>query len=284
MVCRIGVWVVVSLIACGAVVASEPGGAKVETARKVRVAGLVIPRLPREREKNFAALGKLAREAAKAGAQVVCTPEGFLEGYCVQEKGLTPEAYRALCEDIPGGEYVRRMCALARELGVYMVAGLAEKDKTRQYNTSIIITPEGKIAGKFRKVHNAGDEPHNTTGKSFPVFDLPFAKVGMMICFDRQMPESPRVMAIKGAEIIFNPSAGMSGGINDTMMVTRAYENGVYIVFVHPEDCLIIDPHGDIIARYDGSNPVVIADLDLSLVGHGPISGRKPELYKDLAR
>ncbi|MDO8682528.1 MAG: carbon-nitrogen hydrolase family protein, partial [Armatimonadota bacterium] len=192
---------------------------KAQTVRKVRVAGLVIPKLPGEREKNFSAFEALARDAAKAGAQVVCTPEGFLEGYIVQDQKLTLEEYRSLCETVPDGQYVLRMRSLARELGIHIVAGFAEKDDKKQYNTSIIISPRGEVAGKFRKVHNANDEPKNTTGTSFPVFDLPFAKVGMMICFDRQMPESPRLMAVKGAEIIFNPSSGIHGGINDTMMV-----------------------------------------------------------------
>lgn len=263
---------------------AAPGKTQAGPPAKVRIAGLVIPKVGFEREKNYQAFEKLARQAAESGATVVCTPEGFLEGYIVQSKGLTRDAYRDMCEDIPGGAYVKRMRDLARELSIYIVPGFAEKDADRQYNTAVIISPQGEVVGKFRKVHNAGDEPFNTTGTTFPVFQLPFAKVGMMICYDRQYPESPRLMSVNGSQIIFNPSSGMHGGINDTMMVTRAYENGVYIAFVHPEDCLIINPHGDIIARYDGKNRVVIADLDLSLVGHGAISGRKPHLYQDLAK
>lgn len=251
----------------------------------VKVAGLVIPKLPREREKNYAEFERLAREAAKLGADVVCTPEGFLEGYAISDKSLKPDEYKALCEEIFNGPYVSRISALAKELGIYIVAALAEKDSKRQYNAAIIVSPEGKIAGKHRKVHNADDEPYNTTGTKFEVFPLRFGRAGMMICYDRQMPESARLLATKGAEVIFTPAAGMYGGINDTMMITRAYENSVYIIFAHPDDCLIINPHGNIIARYSaGGSRVVMADLDLALVGHGPITGRKPELYKDLAK
>lgn len=246
----------------------------------IRVAGLVIPKLPGEKEKNYAEFERLAREAAKQGAQIVCTPEGFLEGYCVQSTPL--KIYRELCEDIPDGPCVNKMLALAAELDIHIIAGVAERDDERQYNTAIIISPEGDVVGKHRKVHNASDEPHNTPGTTFSAFDLPFARVGMMICYDRQMPESARLLAIKGAQIIFTPSSGDFGGINDTMMVTRAWENSVYVMFVHPQDCLIINPKGEIMARYNGKDQVVIADLDLSLVGHGTIRGRKPELYKDL--
>ncbi|MDO8589143.1 MAG: carbon-nitrogen hydrolase family protein [Armatimonadota bacterium] len=274
-----GVLIVVLSMPC-----LSPVGAKAEKAGMIRAAGLVVQKLPREREKNYAEFERLAREAAKQGARIVCTPEGFLEGYAISDRGLSLDRYRDLCEEVPDGKYVRHIRNLARELDIYIVAGLAEKDGKRQYNTSIIVSPSGEIVGKHRKVHNANDEPYNTTGATFSVFKLPFAKVGMMICFDRQMPESARLLATKGAQIIFTPSSGMHGGINDTMMITRAYENGVYVLFVHPEDCLIINPHGDIIARYKGDSRVVIADLDLSLVGDGPISGRKPEVYRDLAK
>jgi predicted amidohydrolase len=246
----------------------------------VRVAGLVIPKLPGEKGENYAEFERLAREAAKQGAQIICTPEGFLEGYCVQSTSL--KTYRELCEDIPDGPYVKQMLALAGELNIHITAGLAEKDDERQYNTAIIISPDGRVVAKHRKVHNAADEPHNTTGATFSAFDLPFARVGMMICYDRQMPESARLLAIKGAQIIFTPSSGQFGGINDTMMITRAWENSVYVMFAHPEDCLIINPNGEIMARYNGRDHVVIADLDLSLVGHGTIRGRKPALYKEL--
>jgi predicted amidohydrolase len=251
-------------------------------ARMVRVAGLVIPKLPGEKEKNYAEFDRLARDAAKQGAQIICTPEGFLEGYIVQT--ATMETYRALCEEIPDGPYVKKMRDLARELKVYIVAGLAEKDAGRQYNSAIIISPDGRIVARHRKVHNADDEPHNTTGTEFSAFDTSLARVGMMICYDRQMPESARLLAVKGAQIILTPSSGMFGGINDTLMVTRAYENSVYVVFVHPQDCLIINPNGEIMARYNGDSRMIMADLELSLVGHGPITGRKGKLYKDLAK
>ena len=75
---------------------------------------------------------------------------------------------------------------------------------------------------------------------------------GTLICLDRQLPETSRILAIKGAQIILVPSYGMYGEINDVMMRTRAYENGVYVAFVHQKPALIIDPKGRGIANDRG--------------------------------
>jgi len=249
----------------------------------LRVAGLSLKSRPWDKEANWRKAKRMLRRAAKSGAQLVCAPEGFLEGYVVQQKGLTPARYRAVGESTRRGTYVREMRRLCAELGIYFVAGFAEREGPRIYNSAALIGPRGDIVGVFRKVHDMGAEPLNTKGDAFPVSDTELGEIGIMICFDRQLPESARLLALGGARLICNPSAGMHGETNDIMMRTRAYENGVWVIFAHPRDCLIISPKGEIVARAQRPDEVVLADIDLSQAGRGgPGRHRRPEVYRGL--
>jgi predicted amidohydrolase len=248
------------------------------------VAGLSLRSIPWDKKANWRKANRMVRRAAKDGAQLICAPEGFLEGYIVQEKGLTRERYRSIGESLRRGEYIREMRDLCAELGVYLVAGFAERAGAKMYNSAALIGPRGEIVGVFRKVHDMGDERLNAKGDGFPAFDTGLGRTGIMICFDRQLPETARLLALQGARLILNPSAGMHGELNDTMMRTRAYENGVWIVFSHPRDCLIISPKGQIVARARGSDEVVVADIDLEQAGRGgPGRHRRPEVYGGLS-
>ncbi len=249
----------------------------------VRVAGLSLLSRKWDKEGNWRKAQRLLRRAARAGAQIVCSPEGFLEGYVVQEKGLTRAKYRTAGEAIRTSPYLRAMRELCAELKVYFVAGFAERAGARMHNSAALIGPRGEIVGVFRKVHDMGIEALNTPGDGFPTFDPAFGRVGIMICFDRQIPETARLLALGGARLILNPSAGAYGERNDVMMRTRAYENGVWVIFAHPRDCLIISPMGEIVARGSGPDRVVVADIDLEAAGSGgPGLHRRPELYQGL--
>jgi len=249
----------------------------------IRIAGLALQSKPGDKDGNWRKARRLVRRAAARGAQLVCAPEGFLEGYVVQQPGLTRAAYRAAGESVRRSRYLREMRDLCAELGIYLAAGFAERAGPRMHNSAALIGPDGAVVGVFRKVHLMGAEPLNTPGDEFPVFDTALGRVGIMICFDRQLPEAARLLALRGARLILNPSAGMYGERNDVMMRTRAYENGLWIIFSHPRDCLIISPAGDIIARADGPDRVVVADVDLDAAGGGgPGRHRRPEDYRDL--
>jgi predicted amidohydrolase len=249
----------------------------------LRIAGLALRSRRWDKETNWRKARRMLERAAKAGARLVCAPEGFLEGYIVQEKGLTRSRYRSIGESARRGSYIKRMRQACADLGIYFVAGFAERRGADMYNSAALIDPHGDIIGIFHKVHDMGAEPLNEKGDDFPVFDTEFGRVGIMICFDRQLPETARLLALRGARIILNPSAGMHGETNDVMMRTRAYENGVWIVFSHPQDCLVISPKGEIVARADGPDEVVIADIDLAQAGSGgPGRHRRPEVYGEL--
>jgi predicted amidohydrolase len=237
-----------------------------------------------DKEANFRKLDQYARKAAAHGAKLVVTPESFLDGYVGNDKDLNREKYFAVAEPLDG-PFMQRVRNLARDLKVFLSVGFPELRGKQVFNTVAMFGPDGKLVTRYSKTH-CGTEQFNTEGAEFPVVEMPLARLGTMICLDRQLPETARILAIKGAQVILAPSYGMYSEINDVMMRTRAYENSVYVVFVHPKRCLIIDPKGKVIAADDGKgDQIVYAEVTLDeRIGHGPIRSRRPEIYGEILR
>lgn len=248
------------------------------------VAGLRVIPDRWDKESNLRKLDRFTREAAAKGANVVVTPEGFLDGYVGNDRDLDKKRYFDTAEPMDGPS-LRRVRDLARELKIYLAIGFPELRGAQVYNSVAIFGPDGSVVSRYSKTH-CGGEPHNTEGTEFPVVTTPLGRWGTLICLDRQLPETSRILAIKGAQMILVPSYGMHGEINDVMMRTRAYENGVYVVFVHPKRCLIIDPKGTVIASDSGQgDQIVTGSISLDQrVGGGPIRARRPEIYGELVK
>jgi len=249
------------------------------------VAGLSLMPEPWNKIANFQKLERYARQAASQGAQVVITPEGFLEGYVGNEKrspGLNREQFFAVGEPIDG-PLLKRIAALARELNVYLSIGFAERRGNAMFNSVAVFSPTGDLAAHYSKSHTADDEPFNTKGNSFPVVSTPFGRWGTLICYDRQMTEPARILALKGAQFILVPAWGAYGEINDIMMRVRAYENGVWLAFVHPRRCLIIDPGGKIVASNQGElDQIGLARVHPAKLRRELLERRRPELYGEI--
>jgi predicted amidohydrolase len=252
------------------------------------LAGLRVAPTPWDKEGNFATLERFAHRAVDQGAQLVVTPEGFLEGYVWNDENPQPFSKERYFEigEYADGPLLGRVGALASRLGIYLAVGIAERRDERMYNSIFIYSPDGTAVSRYAKTHTDDDEPYNTKGSEFPVVDTPLGRWGTVICMDRQLPETSRILAVKGAQLILVPAWGMCGEINDVMMRTRAFENGVHVFFVHPRRCLIIGPDGTVIAQDAGEgDEVVTARVTLVPSGsHGPIRRRRPEIYGELAR
>jgi predicted amidohydrolase len=258
----------------------------VEGKSSFTLAGLRVTPTPWDKERNFDTLEWFARRAADEGAQAVVTPEGFLEGYVWNDENpqdFSKERYFEIGE-YAEGPLLRRVGTLACELHIYLAVGVAERRDERMYNSMIIYSPDGIAVSRYAKTHTAGDEFYNTKGSEFPVVDTALGRWGTVICMDRQLPETSRILAVKGAQLILVPAWGMYGEMNDVMMRTRAFENGVHVLFVHPKRCLIIDPDGTVTAQDKGNgDEVVMAPVTLSPSGtRGPIRRRRPEIYGEL--
>lgn len=159
---------------------------------------------------NFKKAIENIKSAAAKGAQIICLQELFKSQYfCQSEDHKNFE----LAESIPGPT-TEVLQTLARDLNVVIVASLFEKRTAGIYhNTTVVIDADGSYLGKYRKMHIPDDPSYHekfyfTPGDlGYQVFETKYAKVGTLICWDQWYPEAARLTALKGAEIIFYPTA-----------------------------------------------------------------------------
>lgn len=242
-------WILMPLIFLAAV--SENKIHASEGGDSVIVAGIILKWAPKDLQKNYQRFEALVREAARQKAQIVCTTECFLDGYCVRDTSMSAKEFLAYSENNKNGEYITRMKKLTRELGIYLIAGLSEVQEDKVYNSAILFGPEGKIIGTYRKNYLWGYEKEKfTAGIGYPVFASLFGKIGMMICFERQKPEVVKALKKNGADIIFCLSGGGFGEANDRIVSRRSMESQLPIVFVHPVEFLITGPKGNTLSRH----------------------------------
>lgn len=253
------------------------------------VASLKLIPKPGDKAANFARFEQYARQAAAAGAQLIVTSECYLDGYLGHKKmhpEMTLEKLAAIAESTDG-PYVRRAAALARELSVHLVFGFSEKRGAKVYNTAAFFAPDGHLIGTYSKAHLGGVELYEP-GNAFPVFPTALGKIGLLICFDRQFPETSRLLALQGAELIVIPAHSPEvNEINeDLMMRVRAYEDNAFVVLANPFNTLVANPAGELIVHNAMRNDegVVYARLDLGQrdSGRGALIHRRPELYEGL--
>ena len=177
--------------------------------RTSRIA-LVQMRCGPEPEKNFERAISFINDAAKQGAQIVCLPELFRSEYFCQteeHKNFT------LAEEIPGKSTIA-LGKIAREHKIVIIASLFEKRSAGLYhNTAAIIEADGKLLGKYRKMH-IPDDPLYHEKFYFTPGDLGFqawkttrGNIGVCVCWDQWYPEAARLTALRGAEILFYPTA-----------------------------------------------------------------------------
>jgi predicted amidohydrolase len=141
------------------------------------------------------------------------------------------------------------MTALAAELKIYLAVGLTEADGDTRYNTVVLIGPDGKVIGRYRKQEVERNEAaRNTAGKESPVFPTPFGRVGIVLCSERKNAALVRGICANGPDFLLCPSGGFFGPkANDPIVQARSKENKVPIVFVNPAQFLVTGPDGTVL-------------------------------------
>jgi predicted amidohydrolase len=245
---------------------------------------------------NLDALLALTDEAAAGGARLIVTPEMATTGYCWADRAeIAGEV-----EPVPGPT-TERFAALAARHGCWIVVGLAEVDPETDvfYNTAVLVGPEG-IVGRYRKTHAFISEPKwaKDGDLGLPVFDTPLGRIAITICMDACYPETARIPALAGADVICFPTNWVYEKSPSPSWMARAAENRVYFVAANryglergvqfSGGSAVIDPDGGLQAVLDTGDGIVWGWIDPArardkrpLPGRGEdlLAGRRPDAY-----
>jgi agmatine deiminase len=263
-------------------------------------------------EENMKKALAKTEEAAKKGAQVVCLQELYRSKYFPQEENQKVEE---LAETIPG-ESTQAFSTLAKKQKITVIVPLFERHSSGKFfNSAVTIGEEGKILGVYRKVHIPNDpyfyeksyfEPGNS---GYQVYQTPHARISVLICYDQWFPEPARINALKGADIIFYPTAigtikgctSPDGDWHDawkTVQRAHAIANGVHVAAVNRVGeegqlkfwggSFACDSFGKVLKEASAEKEeVLVAKLDLSKnkriqEGWGFLENRRPDTYNPI--
>jgi len=238
---------------------------------------------------NLRRLDGICASAVAQGVEVLVTPEMFMSGYAITR----PEVVR-LAEDA-GGPTEAAVAEIARRHGLAIVYGYPERAPGgAAYNAATMIGPDGVVRGRHRKVHLFGDVDRGqfVANPDRPAtFDFDGTRVGMLICYDVEFPESVRHLTVNGATAVLVPTANMIGCevVQDILVRARAYENNcglVYANYCGADDgfeynglSMICGPRGEVLAQAGvRGEELVIADLPGKSAGTY-LADRRGDLY-----
>lgn len=267
------------------------------------------------KNRNMEKILRYTEESIANGAQIICHQELATTYYFGIEQDIR---HFSAAEVIPGPttELIGKM---ARKHGVVIIIPLFEKAMEGEfYNTAAVIGTDGKVVGRYRKIHLPEGKASNGEFVSeklyfrpgnlgFPVFDTPFGiKLGIIICYDRHFAETGRIVALGGAEVLFVPAAtaGVTCKFWDVELRFHAISNVMYVGAVnrvgkdtgistsrnHLGSSMVIDYHGEIIAQGGNeTDEIVYAELNMDLLREyrnhcGYYRDRRPEIYSAICQ
>ncbi len=232
-----------------------------------------------------------------AAADLIVLPEMCNSGYNFQ----SPQQARELSEVAETGPFVSYLESACARHNLFVVAGLTERDGGRLYNSAVLVGPKGYVA-KYRKLHLFLDEKDLFTpgDLGLPVFDIGICRLGILICFDWVFPETWRVLALRGADVVCHPSNLVIPGLAQRAIPVQALMNRIYVVTANRYGTegaltftglsLIADPNGSILARANATGDEVrVVDIDVKLARdkkvtprNDVLADRRPQEYRAL--
>lgn len=179
-------------------------------------------------EKNTLTVIEKIKESAQNNADILLLPECFLTGYVLPVDNDSSLTY--------DNSHLYKICSAAKKYSVGVVATAFTRGKIKPRNTALIINKNGEIIMEYSKVHTCdfADEACLESGSEFKVCNFHGVKLGVMICYDREYPESARILMLKGAEIILVPNDCFSMKPRVQTLSTRAYENMIGVAMANP--------------------------------------------------
>lgn len=232
-------------------------------ARRVKVVTTQIqPPLRSSVQQNMELMAKMLDVVGPQKPDIVLFSENLVDRN-------VPAPLSEKVQPVPG-PLVEMLAAKARQYHTYIATTLHEVSAHKlYYNTAILIGRDGKLVGKYRKVHLALVEIDwgLTPGSSYPVFATDFGRIGLMTCYDDWFGETARILRLEGAEMVFLPIAGDTVPHHwGVVSRARAIDNGVYLVSsatVTENETQIIDPMGEVLATASGEFGYAVQVIDL---------------------
>ncbi len=280
--------------------------------KKIVTLGLVQTKMTANHEKNLARATAMVEQAAKKGAEIICLPELFRTLYFPQQRSADKNKY---AEAIPGIS-TNIFAAIAKKYGVVIVVPVYEKKGTKFHNSAAVIDERGRLMPTYRKVHIPHDplfyeKNYFEQGNEYRIYKTKRATFAVLICYDQWFPEAARAATLKGAEIIFYPTA--IGRIVprkerdddwanawETVMRGHAIANSVHVAAVNRTGAegklrfwgssFVADSFGNILKRAsDKREEVVIVRADLTRnktirEGWRFFHNRRPDTYGPIGK
>jgi len=255
-----------------------------------------------EKERNIEKAVRFAKIAIEKGAHIICFQELFTTHWFPREMN---KRNFSLGEKMDGLT-VGTMRNLAKEYGVVLICPIFEIDEDSFYNSAIVIDADGEILGSYRKIHvpqiPLWEEKYyfSSGNHGFPVFKTKFAAIGVQICWDNFFPEGSRILALKGAKILFSPTAAAFASQRkwETVISSNAIANGVYIFRVNrvgseeKQDfygrSFCISPEGELLDKPTGmKDSIALIEIDLKDIDKTRkewpfLKDRRPDSYKEI--
>jgi len=297
---------------------------------KIRISTAQFENRSGDKAYNLSKIEELSSGASKEGSDVIAFHECSVTGYTYARK-LSKAEMLDLAEPVPAGPSTQRLIKIAAENNIVVLAGLFEKDEIDKIYKTYVCVDKNGLKAKYRKLHPFVNE-HISPGSEYCVFDLFGWKCGILICYDNNIIENVRATTLLGADIIFMPHVtmctpsprpgagfcdpelwknreldptslrlefdGMKGrGWLMKWLPSRAYDNGIYVVFSNPvgmdddqwkNGCsMIIDPFGDVISECrtlgdDFVSASIVPEKLMQSGGYRYLRARRPDLYKDI--
>lgn len=262
---------------------------------------LVQPVIGAEMKKNLQKALVHMDIASSKGADVVCFPEIQFCPFFPQFPGKDASEYAMGIDH----KIVKQVQAKCLELNLICVPNFYLSHGNNNFDASPLINSDGSIAGISKMVHIAQfpyffeQDYYTPSDEGFIVYDTPLGKIGVVICFDRHIPESIRTCVLKGAQIIIIPTANTKAEpleMFEWELRIQAMQNSIFIAMCNRVgkeadmdfcgESLVIAPDGSVITKADDSEQILYADIDFSMIDISRkqrpyLSLRRPELYKN---
>lgn len=261
--------------------------------KKIKVCSVQVKPVLSDKAENLLRAEKFISEAHEQGCNIIVFPETYLTGYA-------DDQFQELAEHIDG-ESMKHLSGIAKENNIMIIMGFPERIGGNIYNSACVIDTTGEILGAYQKTHLFCEEKSFfKDGDSMKTFDTTLGKIGVIICYDIEFPETARLVALQGANIMFMLGANMFPyeEYHYSFLRTRAMENSVFAIssnFVGNDHnyhfcgrSAIVNPAGEYLSLGSlDKEELLFAELEMKEVYPADdninyLFHRRPDLYEPL--